>query len=542
MGVKRISVLLAAHGLLLGGALLSADASASRSPAIPDVPEAALFVGIAEPWRTYLISAREAERVEDPLQRCLAFPDLPANHWPEGHAAAHCRHHFLIKRPTLDDIEGMVERGEMAKLESLFAASLERHYATEHFSDDIHDTFNYLLTAKAYSERVDVLSGAWLQQAPGSAYAHLARAAYFNGAAWKARGAEYAYQTPRDNMRRMSAFAEQAVSHFEKAIAIEPRLIAAYTGMIDVGMMDSRPDLKARARRAPEALDLACPELANVTMRSLKPRWGGSYTEMLVHAGKLSALVPQRPHLGIYLAQPLGDSGSLMVAADPVPEQALEVLEAASAIGSDEEVLQDAGTAARNLMSGPSGNARQLAYFLQVSRFRNVDAWTARVISSLLVAKQPEWSLRYSLQALALEPDNAGVRFNMGAAYHNMAQYDDAVREFEITAQDSKLRHESLRMLAEVHLFRDYSVGADARKARAARAKPYIDLIDAEYPGDGRAAVLAFYYGVMANSILDEADVRAVLAKLDRTDPWQAQHAERLTRMLKSPARSGESH
>ena len=82
MGVRRISVLLAAHGVMLGAAMLSTDASASPSPAIPDVPEAALFVGVAEPWRTYLTKAREAERIEDPLQRCLAFPDLPANHWP----------------------------------------------------------------------------------------------------------------------------------------------------------------------------------------------------------------------------------------------------------------------------------------------------------------------------------------------------------------------------------------------------------------------------------------------------------------------------
>lgn len=529
MGMKRVCV-------LLGVWLACADAAAS--PAIPDKDDGAMFVGVPEPWRAYLGQVRAAERIADPLQRCLAFPDLPVNHWPEGHAAAHCRHHFLIERPTLDDIESMVQRGEMAKLEALFDASLDRHYAGEHFSDDIHDTFNYLLTAKSSSERVDVLSEAWLQQAPESAYAHLARAAYFNGAAWKARGGKYASETPRENMRRMSAFAGQAIPHFEKAAAIKPRLIAAYTGMIDIGMIDSRPALEARARRAAEALDPACPELANVTMRSLRPRWGGSYQDMLVHAGKLSERVAQRPHLAIHLAQPLADQGNLLLAEEPVPEAALEVLEAAIAMGSDEDALKNAGTAARNVLSGPAGGARQLAYFLQVSRFRKVDAWTARVISSLLLSTEPEWSLRYSLQSLALEPDNANARFYAGAAYQNMTRYDDAAREFEASAKDQGLRQQSLRALAEIHLFRD--PGVRARKANAERAKPYIDRINAEYPDDGRVPVLLFYHDVMAESMIDEADVRALLAKLDRTDPWQAQHAERLDRMLKSPAVPGK--
>ena len=532
MGLKRICVLLGMSGALMGAGLAQVDATVL--PAIPDKDDAAMFVGVPDPWRAYLRQARHAERMEDPLQRCLAFPDLPVNHWPAGHAAAHCRHHFAVQRPTLDDIEGMVQRGEMAKLEDLFGASLARHYAGEHFSDDIHDTFNYLLTSAASSDRVGVLSESWLRQAPDSAYAHLARAAYFNGAAWKARGGQYAPDTPRDNMRRMSAFVDQAIPHFEQAVAIEPRLIAAYTGMIDVGMLDSRPALEERARRAAESLDPACPELANVTMRSLKPRWGGSYRDMLVHAGKLSARVTQRPHLAIYLAQPLGDQGDLLLAQDPVPEAALEALEAAIAMGSDEDALKDAGTAARNVLSGREGAARQLAYFLQASRFRKVDAWMARVISSLLFSTEPEWSLGYSLQSLALEPDNASARFYAGAAYQNMARYDDAVREFEVSAEDPGTRQQSLRALAELQLFR--TPGAGARKANAARAKPYIDLIKAEYPDDARIPVLAFYHGVMAESLIDEADVRALLAKLDRTDPWQAQHAERLDRMLKPPA------
>ena len=61
--------------------------------------------------------------------------------------------------------------------------------------------------------------------------------------------------------------------------------------------------------------------------------------------------------------------------------------------------------------------------------------------------------------------------------------------------------------------------------------------LKAEYPDDGRWSVLSFYHRVMSDSILDEADVRATLSKLDRSDPWQARHAERLERALRQPAR-----
>ena len=39
--------------------------------------------------RDFLIKAEAADKIEDPLARCLAFPDLPANKWPASLASAH---------------------------------------------------------------------------------------------------------------------------------------------------------------------------------------------------------------------------------------------------------------------------------------------------------------------------------------------------------------------------------------------------------------------------------------------------------------------
>jgi hypothetical protein len=78
---------------LLAGVLMLNDAAAADIPAIPEKPSADLFKDVPEPWRDYLVKARTAERISDPLQRCLTFPDLPGNKWPVGHAQAHCRYH-----------------------------------------------------------------------------------------------------------------------------------------------------------------------------------------------------------------------------------------------------------------------------------------------------------------------------------------------------------------------------------------------------------------------------------------------------------------
>ena len=141
------------------------------------------------------------------------------------------------------------------------------------------------------------------------------------------------------------------------------------------------------------------------------------------------------------------------------------------------------------------------------------------------------------LGALELKPDDARAHFNAGAGYQNMGRYDDAAREFDIATRDEALRQASLVTLAEVLLFQEGTASASARKANASRAKPYIDRLKAEYPDDGRWSVLSFYHRVMSDSILDEADVRVTLSKLDRSDPWQARHAERLERALRQPAR-----
>lgn len=534
MGIQGMRTVLLALGFAVAGA---ASAKGSEPPAIPDKPEAKQFKNMPATWRDYLIKARAAERIADPLQRCLAFPDLPGNHWPEGHAAAHCRIHHEHGIPTLADIGAMVDRGDVDGLERAMETLQRRHFSKDDYSEAIHEVFNYRIGDSDEAARV---TRKWLESAPDSAYANLAYASYLADAARSARGERYVADTSREALRRMSELATRAIPYFLKALAVNPRLMPAYTGLIGIAMVDSQGDVEARAFAAAEKADPACTELANVHMRSLQPRWGGSYEQMLAYAKALSAHVAQRPQLAVYLAQPFSDRGDMLLKGDMYTTEASDILEIAVNTGTDEGALRSAADLALNITDGKRDPDKALAYLLQETRFRGTNAWGMRNIAWSLVRTEPEWSLKYALASIAADQESALGHYLAGAGYYNARRYEDADREYRIAIEDTEQRQASLREVAEMWMWQGDMQEFEVRKANAAKAKPYIDRLVREYPDDGRGAIMAFWNDVFVNKTVREPAVRSVLGKVDRSDPWQARRAEQLETMLKQIEQSGK--
>ena len=515
-------------GLLLLAA--SAGALAAEPPEIPEHPDPKRYEEVPVQWRDYLLQARAAERISDPLQRCLAFPDIPGNRWPTGHAAAHCRFHFAHKPLSLGEIAAMLDGGDEAKLEGLMDASLQRHFSEQDFSEDIDSAFD-VFSASPESDRV---SAKWLEVAPQSAYANLARGKFLSNSAWDARGSKYAAETPRASMRRMSELMGQAISYFEKAIRLNPKLMPAYAALMNAGMADSLDDVENSALERAGKIDPACVEVARMRMWMLQPRWGGDYERMLGYANELKQYVPSRPQLAMHIEKPFSDRGSMLIQGNQYIESTLDVLDTAVAIGSDEDALRDAADVALNTADAKPDDWKGGAYLLQESRFRESNAWGDRNIARMLARKEPEWSLRYALRAIALEPDNAWGHYLAGAGYYNAGDYPEADREYAIAIKDPEQRQDSLREVAEMWLFSGFSKDEAARKAGALRAKPYIDQLIAEYPDDGRGWLMIFFEGMATSrGFVDEQGIRATLKKVDRSDPWQDRQAGDLDDMLR---------
>jgi len=509
--------------LILASGFAHASALAADLPPIPDRPAAEQFKDAPAPWRDYLIQARAAERVADPLQRCLQFPDLPDNEWPAGHAAARCRDH-AAKAAIDQEVRSYLERGDFAGLETRLDQMLAHHFDRDP-GEDIHYAFD-VFDDQLHLAKVDAWTAAWLQQRPDSPYANLARGVFYETSAWDARGTKFSRQTPRENLRRMSDFVGRAIPLLDTAIRSNPRLMPAYEHLLDAALVDSRHDDEARAIKSAAAVDPACVGVATKRMQTMQPRWGGSYEDMLSYSAELARYVPGRPQLANAAAAPFADRGNWFVVNDQDTREAADVLDIAVRKSSDEDALNDAAEVAYNLSDAPPDVWKGLAYLLQESRFRVSNAWGNGTLARTFVHSDPEWSLRYASRLLSVKPD-AYAHYMLGAGYYNSRRFDDAEREYLIAANDPEQRKAALSELADMWLFADSKLPA---KARAAKAKPIVDRLLAEYPQLGIAWYLRVMQGLIAEHRIDmdSPEVRNFLKYYDRANPRQTLAAQRL--------------
>lgn len=522
MKLVRLAALALAGLALLALPCSAADAEGEPKP-IPDKPESEQFPDAPAPWRDYLVQARAAERLGDPLQRCLAYPDLPGNRWPEGHAEAHCRLH-AIQVIDLAGIDAYLERGGIEALDALMAGYLRKHFEAPEFGEDIHDAINRF--SDATNTEADRISTRWLSLAPKSAYANAARASYLLDAAWNARGNKFAASTPRESMRKMGELVAQSIPLYEEALRIEPRLMPAYVGLLDLAMTDSRHELERAVIARAREHDPACISMARQMMTALEPRWGGSYEEMLSLAAQLSPLVGDRPLLAMHVGSPYGDRGDRLRAQEQYTKEAMDILAIALRTGSNEEHMRDAAIVAINLVAADGGPQHwyALAALLQEARFREGSAWADRQIAWYLVREEPEWGLRHALRAVEREPESGFGQYMLAAAYYNTGQYDAAERHYLAAAEDEAQRMGALGELAEMRLFEP---GVD-RKQAASNAKPFIDRLLEAYPTDGIGWMLRLDQEEASMGAMYAESIEAFLRHADRSDPRQAEAARLL--------------
>src|SRR5690606_37708877 len=182
----------------------------------------------------YFAAALKAEQLADPVERCLAYPDLPGNQWPEGAAAAYCR---MIARPkalALDELEQLLDQPDgAAAIDARLSALLEAHYQDPAQRDRIHEFFFQF----DRSERSGEIAARWLRAAPRSPYAQTALGHHRVKLGWEARGGAYAPDTSAQQIKRMRQHFLAAIPLLNEALASEPRLAAACVELAGMGRM-----------------------------------------------------------------------------------------------------------------------------------------------------------------------------------------------------------------------------------------------------------------------------------------------------------------
>lgn len=467
--------------LILAGALVfspvlvqspaAASAPAATKPAAPARPDP---IASAPPEiREFLLKAEAADKIEDKLARCLAFPDLPGHQWPKGLAAAHCESSFG-PHIALAQAKAMLERGELAQLDALFAADLERHYSKTGFSEVIHADFDDFDSGY----EADRFTKAWLEKAPESPFALAARATHYREMAAKTRGKDVARETPLEAMQGMREYARQSAELYRRALKAEPRLITAYFGLITLGMFTSDDELRVWAAREGKKLDPYCKSLARAEMYALMPRWGGSYQEMLGLREELEPALAERPLLALTTPWPFVDRADYLYSDGKYDEviAALEPIVKQTTLPEAYTYLASSMMARKDKAANRETRWWVLLYYLEPARFccGSTSDNLNRGIMLLRTARRPAWALQYAQRVLSADPKSAKGHQLMADILVESKRYAESEVHYLAAMADKDQRKNALY----------YLVLSMMQAQLLDKARAYSDQYRKEFPDD----------------------------------------------------------
>jgi tetratricopeptide (TPR) repeat protein len=471
-----------------------------------------------EPWRSYLLKAREADAISDPMQRCLAFPALPGTQWPANLIPAHCEYVFGLHL-NLDDIKQHLDSNDLAGLEAIFRKLQDRHFSEGDFSEHIHNAIGLFVGDYASG----AVSKRWLEAAPDSPFAMTARAEFYRSMGWAARGGAYAQETPDEQLARMKEFHAKARALYTQALAKEPRLMPAHAGLVDIAKNgDSADDEFA----AGYAADPACEVLLRWHMEGLKPRWGGSYRQMDALEAKMLPYMDRRPLLALARTGSYDDKSDIAVAAK---EYKLSVfaLKPMLAVSSSPQVTDDLASSLGQIED--ADHWEQLAYMVHSTRFRTGDAWHARQRGrqQMLLARDPELANRSLAASVKAEPGSLFGHYLYAASFSQLGRVDDAEREYLVALQDTpdtSNHRDSLLELADMMVW--------AR--RGDKAREYAKRAVTEYPDNAQAWLVHTRAISMGGATIAplRASMESFLAKADANDPRYQKEIAGMRKML----------
>lgn len=135
----------------------------------------------------------------------------------------------------------------------------------------------------------------WVKSSPKDWVPRLSRALHYISLAQMARGTAWAKDTSPEQFRRMRELLSEAAIDVDAALDLNPRLLIAYCLRIRIGNMS--PELNEDGLLAKKALKIF-PESYLIrfeVMRTLTPRWGGSYEEMERFARESAPYIGKNP-------------------------------------------------------------------------------------------------------------------------------------------------------------------------------------------------------------------------------------------------------
>lgn len=195
----------------------------------------------------------------------------------------------------------------------------------------------------------------WEHSRPDSPWAHYSQGAVLLQEAWAVRGEHYADTVSDKHWQMMHRFLLKARKEFEEALKLDPNILMAQGGLIQIDLLggtqaDAKRDYRAGMKQRPLSL-----RLPSQYEEVLKPRWGGAYASMNALAKDRATETDRNPRLWSLLGSALAEKGYTEVDESCSPcsrahwEASLKYYNAALAYEDKPVWLQKAGEAAVNL-------------------------------------------------------------------------------------------------------------------------------------------------------------------------------------------------
>ena len=395
-GVLFVVGLVVAAGLVLRHGLAQPKPESPQPAFAQHLPQGRLFT--REQTYPFLDAAKRAERITDPLQRCLAYPDPPGSHWNHDVVAAYCTYRYGPKIP-LAEVRQLIESGRVAELDRRFAALLHKQETQPGAKGWFDRAFEMDFITDSFD--VHELVQAWLRQAPDSAFAHAASGLVYVKMAFAARGAELVRNTPESNFESMDRLANQADGDLRRALELNPGLTPAYDGMVNVGGFS---DLSCQYAYAAAGKGLAAaPDdfaIYDTLMWLAQPKWCGSEARLQSIWTRAQSHAPTNPLLS--LIKPAGEFN--LIDACKCSEQ--------KQLGAYAAVLDHPATARELLNAGETardvGNPAVMTIYLsEALRFDDsLDGARIDRIYGLVDFDNARWAVDEANTIIAKSPDN----------------------------------------------------------------------------------------------------------------------------------------
>jgi tetratricopeptide (TPR) repeat protein len=357
--------------LLAIGALLAFNASGAQPAMRADAnalngPPAADRQSETEGLRTFLAGVATADAIDDPIQRCLAYPDPPGSHWSHDAVAAYC-HYRIEPVMSVDDMDDLIRHGKASELDQRLADALRAqltHSGTPELLDRIYNR-NFWTSTPELRQQVE----AWKHQSPRSAFAHAASGMLYVDEAQTARGGAYASDTPKSNIVAMKKLLKSAKGDLHKAIKLDPRMLPAYASMIRVGGLGSDNGYAHDAANRALAIDPSSFTIYSQLSWLAQPKWGGTLDAMRKVAEQAQGQANNNPLLVLLLPEAEAAQAGLDVCGCGTIEQLSAYNTVFDHAAMSDTLIAAANAAADNQTDPQHSLPLALIYLSEASRF-----------------------------------------------------------------------------------------------------------------------------------------------------------------------------